>query len=72
MHRMQTRIGALMVVTGSTLTFVLAASWAVVVGSALLVMGGMVLAIAVEPALRLEQRTTPAEDGSETVDRRAA
>jgi hypothetical protein len=72
MHRMQTRIGALMVVTGSALTFGLAASWAVVVGSALLVIGGMVLAIAVEPALRLEDQTAPAEDVSEVVDRQVA
>jgi hypothetical protein len=72
MHAMQTRIGALLVVTGFTLAFALGAGWAVVVGAALLVVGGIVLAIAVEPMLRFDEQTTPADDGAEAAERRAA
>jgi hypothetical protein len=68
MHPMQARIGGLLVVSGFTLAFVLGAGWAMVVGAALLVLGGLVLAVACEPMLELAEKHVASEDTAEAVE----
>jgi hypothetical protein len=67
MHPTQARIGGLLVVSGFTLAFVLGAGWAMVMGAALLVLGGLVLAMAAEPMLDLAEDHA-AEDAPEPVE----
>ena len=50
-HATQARVGGLLVVTGFVLVFALTSSWAIVAGATMLVGGGIILAIAVEPML---------------------
>ena len=69
MHPTQARIGGLLVVSGFTLAFVLGAGWAMVMGAALLVLGGLVLAMAAEPMLDLAEDHA-AEDTPEPVEPR--
>jgi hypothetical protein len=64
MHAMQARVGGLLVVTGFTLAFTLGAAWAAV-GAAMLVGGGIVLAVAAEPLVDQEMST---DDGGDTVE----
>jgi len=59
MHATQARVGGLLVITGVILAFTLNSAWAIVVGAAMLVCGGIVLAIAVEPML--DQAVSPDE-----------
>jgi hypothetical protein len=59
MHATQGRVGGLLVITGVILAFTLSSPWAIVVGAAMLVCGGIILAIAVEPML--DQAATPDE-----------
>jgi len=65
MHATQARVGGLLVVTGVILAFTFSSAWAVVVGAAMLVCGGIVLAIAVEPML--DQAVSP-DDVAETIE----
>ena len=66
MHPIQGRVGGLLVVTGSVLAFTIRAGWAMLVGPALLVFGGLVLALAAEP---LVAETSSADDPHESVGR---
>jgi hypothetical protein len=64
MHPMQARVGVLLVVSGAVLAFTLQVGLTVVVGPALLVAGGLVLALAAEPLLAepvVEEHTTADE-----------
>jgi hypothetical protein len=62
MHPMQARIGGLLVTSGFALAVVLGVGWAMVVGAALLVVGGLVLAAAAEPLLDLAEETAAVDD----------
>ena len=64
MHVMQARVGGLLVITGFTLAFALGAAWAAV-GAAMLVGGGIVLAIAAEPMV---DQAMSSDDGGDTVE----
>lgn len=66
MHSIQLRVGALFVVTGFTLAFTLRAGWAMFIGPSLLVAGGLVLALAVEPLV--DGTVSTAEDATDTAD----
>jgi dipeptide/tripeptide permease len=68
MHPTQARIGGLLVVSGFVLAIVLGTGWAMVVGAALLVIGGLVLAVAAEPMLDLVEETAAADETTEAVD----
>jgi hypothetical protein len=54
MDTVPARVGGLLVVSGSVLAFALGATWAIVVGAALLVIGGLVLAVGAESMLDLD------------------
>jgi dipeptide/tripeptide permease len=54
MDTVPARVGGLLVVSGSVLAFALGATWAIVVGAALLVIGGLVLAVGAESMLELD------------------
>jgi hypothetical protein len=62
MDTVQARIGGLLVVSGSVLAFALGVTWAIVVGAAMFVIGGLVLAVAAESMLDLaEEEARPSE-----------
>jgi len=70
MHATQARVGGLLVITGVILAFTLTSPWAIVVGAAMLVCGGIILAIAVEPMLdqpMLDQAVS-ADDLADTIE----
>jgi hypothetical protein len=67
MHATQARVGGLLVITGVILAFMLSSPWAIVVGAAMLVCGGIILAIAVEPMLDLDE-AVPADDLADTIE----
>ena len=54
MDSVPARVGGLLVVSGSVLAFALGATWAIVVGAALLVIGGLVLAVGAESMLDVD------------------
>lgn len=65
MHPMQARTGGLLVATGFTVALTLTAGWAVFIGPALLVAGGLMLALAAEPMI---EEGTPATDVAERAE----
>jgi hypothetical protein len=70
MHPMQARVGVLLVVSGAVLAFALQGGLTVVVGPALLVAGGLVLALAAEPLLAepLVEEHAPADEVTEPAE----
>ncbi len=68
MHPTAMRIGGLLVVSGFTLAAVLDAGWAMVLGAVVLVAGGLVLAVAVEPMLDLVEETAGSDEAAEAAE----
>ena len=69
MHPIQGRVGGLLVVTGFVLAFTIRAGWAMLVGPALLVFGGLVLALAAEPLVAETSSAGKSDDVAEVVER---
>lgn len=68
MDTVPARIGGLLVVSGSALAFAVGVAWATVVGAALFVIGGLVLAVAAESMLDLSEEVARTAETTEPVE----